>query len=796
MTIEEREKKAKKRARSRAIAQWMWISAGIIIVCVYVFFILVYNGLIGYMPPIKDLKDPKSEYASVIYSSDGVEMGRFFRNKGNHSSNRVYADYDSISNYVFDALVATEDARFEDHSGIDFRALSRVAFKNILLGRKSAGGGSTITQQLAKQLYSTPTTSKKSRIIQKPIEWMIALKLERYYSKEEIIKMYLNQFDFLYNAVGIQTAAHVYFNKSPKELNLQESAMLVGMVKNPSVYNPRLHPEAAKNRRNVVLDQMYKAGKITREERDSVSQLPIELNFRKINHKDGIAPYFREELRRYLTAKKPVRKDYPKWDYARFVTDSTLWETNALYGWVAKNPKADGTYWDIYKDGLRIYTTIDATMQAYADSAVSIQLKDLQRRFDREKGREPATRPYTSNRGELSDAGRKRLIQSAINQSERARVAKLRGLSEAEIEKEFNTPFDMTLFSWNGPVDTVMTPRDSILYTKGILKAGFMAMDPRNGHVKAYVGGPDFSFYQYDMVSTGKRQVGSTIKPFLYARAMEREDITPCTMFSNTQPVFQLSGGRTWMPRNASTSRVGEDVDLRWALTNSNNWISARLIDKIGPKVFAESLKNYGITSKVVATPALSLGAAEISLIEMVSAYSTFANEGMRTQPMFVTSITDSDGLEIANFTPEQSEVITRNAYYRILSMLLGVVDSGTGHRLRSMYGITAPTGGKTGTTNYNADGWFMAFTPSLVAGTWVGGDDKFIHFNSMRDGQGAEMALPIYGRFMQMVYRNPSLGYSQSESFVFPPDVELCPKDIVEEEPEEQDMTSSSLYD
>lgn len=776
-------------AHSWKIVKWMWIGTGIFVGMVYLFFILVYNGIIGYMPPVEELKNPKAQYASIVYSADGAEMGRFYRNTGN----RVYADYDEISRHVVDALVATEDVRFEEHSGVDVRALSRVLFKNMLLGQRNAGGGSTITQQLAKQLYSTPTDGFFTRAVQKPIEWMIAIKLERFYSKEEIIKMYLNQFDFLYNAVGIQSAAQVYFNKKARNLNIQESALLVGMVKNPSLYNPVKAPERALERRNVVLDQMYKANKITLAERDSLMKLPIELNFRVTNHKDGIAPYFREELRRYLTAKRPKRNDYPSWDYARFRTDSVLWATNPLYGWVQKNPKADGTLYDIYSDGLKIYTTIDTTMQAYAEQAVTDQLRNLQARFDKEK-KGTAAYPYTSNTEELSTKARENLIKAAISQSERARVARLRGLSEREIIEEFNVPVKMTIFTWEGPVETEMTPRDSILHVKGILRAGFMAMDPRNGYVKAYVGGPDFRYFQYDMVSTGRRQVGSTMKPFLYTLAME-DGYTPCSTFLNTQPVFSLSNGKTWAPRNSGSARVGEMVDLRWALTNSNNWISARVIDKVGPQRLVNYMENFGITSKLPAVPSLALGPAEISLREMVSAYSAFANEGMRVDPIYVRAIADSDGNIIARFTPNQTEVISRDAYYRILSILLNVVDSGTGNRVRSRYGITAQMGGKTGTTNYNSDGWFMAFTPTLVAGTWVGGDERYVHFNSIRDGQGAEMALPIFGMFMKKVYANPDLGYDQNDIFVFPADVVLCPGLEVEEELEEVTV-DESIFD
>lgn len=760
-------KYARRKRRSRAIARWMWISTAIFVVCLFTFFILIYNGTLGYMPPVKELKNPRSTYASIIYSADGTEMGRFFGS----TSNRVYADFDSISNYVFDALVATEDVRYLEHSGIDFNSLPRVIFKNVIMGQESAGGGSTITQQLAKQLYSTPTNDKKSRLIQKPIEWMIAVKLERYYSKEEIIKMYLNQFDFLNNAVGIQSAAQIYFNKKPKNLNLQESALLVGMVKNPNIYNPKKHPEKALQRRNVVLDQMYKAGKISIKERDSVSRLPIELNFQRVNHKEGMAPYFREEVRRYLTAKRPVRSNYPSWDYARYVTDSTLWADNRLFGWIEKNPKPDGTLWDLYTDGLRIFTTIDDTMQEYAEEAVEEQLKTLQKSFDKQY-KKLASYPYVGK--ELSSKGREKRIKALINQSERARVARARGLNDKQIEKEFNTKTPMTLFSWAGAIDTVMTPRDSILYTKGLLRAGFVAMDPRNGYVKAYVGGADFNFFQYDMVSLGKRQVGSTIKPFLYTLALENGK-TPCSTYLNSRPVIRLNNGQTWSPRNSSYSRVGQQVNLKWALTTSNNWISARIIDELGTQKFIDYLGTYGISSKLPVSPSLSLGVGDISLLEMTSAYTTFANGGMRSQPIFVRRITDKDGNVLADFDPNQTELITRTSYYRILSMLLNVVQNGTGSRLRRNYGITAQTGGKTGTTNDNSDGWFFGFTPSIVAGAWVGGDDRYIHFQTTKEGQGAATALPIYANFMKKVYADETLDYNQNEKFTFPADYTDC---------------------
>ena len=754
-------------AFTQKVVKWMWLGFGGIVAFCIVMFILIYNGIVGYMPPIEELKNPSDRFASMIYSSDGMAMGRFYQSKGN----RVYVDFDEMSPYLTQALIATEDVRFDSHSGIDARAMVRALVMRGILQRKNAGGGSTITQQLAKLLYSPQSSNIVSRAMQKPVEWVIALKLERYYTKDEIIKMYFNQFDFLYNAVGIKSAAFVYFGKEPKDLTVEEAATLVGMLKNPSYFNPVRNPERCQNRRNVVFEQMLKADFITEAEAAELKAKPLTLKFHRIDHKDGIAPYFREELRRIMTAKEPVLSDYPTWNYQAYVDDSIAWETNPLYGWCEKNRKPDGKKYNIYTDGLKIYTTIDSRMQRYAEEAVHEHLSDLQRRFDREK----RGMPYTSNPNELSAAGREKLIRNAIRQSERYRVAKAAGLSDDEITKQFDTPVDMTLFSYNGPVEKTMTPRDSILYVKSFLRTGFMSMDPRNGHVKAYVGGPDFRFFQYDMVSTGRRQIGSTIKPFLYTLAME-SGFSPCSTFLNAQPTYTDAAGNVWSPRNSGRARIGEMVDLRWALTNSNNWISARLINEVGPSRLVNLMHNLGITNKLPSVMSLALGPCEVSVREMVAAYSAFANKGMRVDPIYVTAITDNNGNVLAQFSPNQTEVISETAYYRILSILLNVVDSGTGNRLRrAPYALTAQIGGKTGTTNFNADGWFMGFTPELVSGVWVGGDERYIHFNTMADGQGAEMALPIYGRYMRKVYNDKTLPYSQSTAFAFPPGISLC---------------------
>lgn len=719
------------------------------------------------MPPVEGLLNPEDRFASRLFTSDGVEMGRFYQSR----NNRVYADYSEISPNVINALIATEDERFMQHSGIDIMALSRVLFKTILLRQKNAGGGSTITQQLAKQLYSPESDGLMDRFIQKPVEWAIAVKLERYYTKEEIIKMYLNQFDFLNNAVGIKTAAHVYFNTTPDSLKIEQAAMLVGMAKNPSLYNPVRadRKDAAVGRRNVVLQQMLKADLITEAECDSLCALPLEVKFTKVDHKDGIAPYFREAVRLMMQAKEPRRGDYPDWDQQRFVDDSIQWATNPLYGWVEKNPKPDGTKYNIYTDGLRIYTSIDSRMQKYAEEAVIDHLKNtLQPQFDREKG---SRGPYTTNSAELGQLTPRKLIDRAIRQSERYRVLKNAGMSDAEIMEEFDKPVDMTVFSYDGgQVQKTMSPRDSVVYQKMFLRAGFMSMDPLTGQVKAYVGGPNFHFFQYDMAGVGRRQIGSTVKPFLYTYAFE-EGFTPCDMFLNAQPSITLPTGEVWAPRNTGHARIGEMVDLYWALTNSNNWISARLMSELSPSTLARTMHTFGITNHLDPVVSLCLGPCDVSVREMVTAYTAFSNKGLRVDPIYVTKITDNNGNVISEFTPQYTEVMSQEAYFKMVNILQNVINSGTGSRLRrAPYNITAVMGGKTGTTNYNADGWFMGFTPNLVSGVWVGGDERYIHFNRMAQGQGAAMALPIYGLYMKKVYADKSLPYSQALQFPEPP--------------------------
>lgn len=797
-TVRTKTEAAHRQRRNRIAVKWLWGSFIGLGCLIGLLLLLIYNGVIGYMPPIDELEDPHDKLASVVYASDGkTELGRYFAGAGN----RVYTDYDAVSPYVIDALISTEDVRFEQHSGIDFLALGRTGVKTLLLGDRSSGGGSTITQQLAKQLYSQPSSNLLKRALQKPIEWMISIKLERFYTKDEIINMYLNRFDFLNNAVGIKTASNVYFGKEPGELKAEEAAMLVGMLKNPSYYNPLRYAERTRERRNMVLEQMVKAGRLSRAEADSLKQLPLKLDYHRVDHREGEVPYLREEIRRLMLAKKPVRPDRSKYDsqsayfiaLGNYNTDSTQWEENPLYGWIIKNPKPDGTPYNLYTDGLRIYSTIDLRMQHYAEEAVMSHMGGtLQPAFFQEK-KGQSTGPYTTNNEELSRSGVMRLIRNAKRQSERHRVMKLAGLSEAEMERLWNTPYEMDVFTYvkengryvAGTKTVRMSPYDSLLYMKSILRTGLMSMDPTTGYVKAYVGGVDFNYFQYDMVSQGKRQIGSTAKPFLYTLAMEQE-FTPCSMFPNTQPTYG-----NWSPRNSGKARIGEMVDLRWALTNSNNWISARLLAELQPANLANKMRMFGVTGYIEPTMTLSLGTVDVTVRDMVGAYSTFSSQGMRVDPVYVTRIEDNQGNVIYTAMPHRVDVTGETAYYRILSMLLNVIDSGTGASLRSRYGISAQMGGKTGTTNSNSDAWFMGFTPDLVTGVWVGGDERYIHFNTMAYGQGARAALPIYGMYMQKVYADKTLPYSQDTKFTFPADFSACggsveyqtPSQIVSEE-------------
>lgn len=747
---------------------WILLVVGIL-ACAVLFFAIA-KGWIGYMPPVEDLENPNYKFATEVFSSDNKVLGTYSYSK----ENRVYVGYDELSPYVVNALIATEDVRFAEHSGIDAKALFRAVIKRGILMQKNAGGGSTITQQLSKQLYSPSADNVMERLFQKPIEWVIAVKLERYYTKEEILTMYLNKFDFLNNAVGIKTAAHTYFGCIPKNLKIEEAATLVGMCKNPSLYNPVRYNERSRGRRNVVLDQMRKAGYITAEECDSLQALPLKLKYNRVDHKEGLATYFREYLRGVLTAQKPDKSDYRGWQMQKFYEDSLDWETNPLYGWCNKNKKKDGKPYNLYTDGLKIYTTIDSRMQQYAEEAVTEHLKELQGYFFKEKkGAKKA--PYTFR---LTQEQVDEILGRAMRQSDRYRAMKKAGASEEKIKTAFNTPEEMSVFSWNGEIDTLMTPMDSIRYYKFFLRAGFMSMDPHNGHVKAYVGGPNFHYFQYDMAMVGRRQIGSTMKPYVYALAMEN-GFSPCDEMRHVEFQGFDENGKPWSPRNANRKRYGEMVTLKWGLSNSDNWITARLMSKLNPYELKRLLHSFGVRNREIApTISLCLGPCEISVGEMVSAYTAFPNRGIRVAPLFVTRIEDNEGNVLATFSPEMQEVISESSAYKMLVMLRSVVNEGTAIRVRRL-GIKAEMGGKTGTTNYHSDGWFMGFTPSLVSGCWVGGEDRDIHFDTMIHGQGASMALPIWTKYMRKVYDDKTLGYDESEKFSLPEGYDPC-KDAV----------------
>ena len=754
----------------RKVVKILWIFIALIsLVCVFIFFSIA-KGWIGYMPPVEDLENPNYKFATEVFSEDGKVLGTYSYSK----ENRVFVGYNDLSPNIINALIATEDVRFAEHSGIDAYALTRAIVKRGILMQKNAGGGSTITQQLSKQLYSPSADNVMERLFQKPIEWVIAVKLERYYTKEEILTMYLNKFDFLNNAVGIKTAAFTYFGCEPKDLKIEEAATLVGMCKNPSLYNPVRYNERSRGRRNVVLDQMRKAGYITEAERDSLQALPLKLKYNRVDHKEGLATYFREYLRGVLTAKKPDKANYRGWQMQKYYEDSLDWENNPLFGWCEKNTKKDGTKYNLYTDGLKIYTTLDSRMQQYAEDAVTEHLKELQGYFFKEKkGAKKA--PYTFR---LTQEQVDEILGRAMRLSDRYRLMKKAGATEAEIKKAFDTPEEMSVFSWEGEKDTIMTPMDSIRYYKFFLRAGFMSMDPRSGHVKAYVGGPNYHYFQYDMAMVGRRQVGSTIKPFLYTLAMEN-GFSPCDEVRHVEYTLIDENGKPWTPRNANKKLIGDMVTVKWGLANSDNWITAYLMSKLNPYNLKRLIHTFGVRNRdIVPSVSLCLGPCEISVGEMVSAYTAFPNKGIRVAPLFVTRIEDNDGNVLATFAPEMQEVISVSSAYKMLVMLRAVVNEGTGGRVRRL-GVKADMGGKTGTTNYNADGWFMGFTPSLVSGCWVGGEDRDIHFDTMLHGQGASMALPIWTKYMVKVLGDKSLGYDENETFQLPEGYDPCKDDV-----------------
>ncbi len=760
-------KPRRKKVRTAASKKFMIIFAscfwGIIVIgllTIYMLFHKISNGDVhigGFKLPEKEkLQNPKNKMAAEMFTSDMQPMGRFY------SENRVEVTYDSISPYLIDALIATEDVRFYDHTGIDFKSLFRAV---VFLGK--AGGGSTITQQLAKQMWTPNTNSPFVRAMQKPLEWVVATKLERLFSKEEILTMYLNKFDFLNQAKGIKSAAKIYFNTTPKNLKIEEAAMLVGMCKNPAIYNPRTKPKAALQRRNTVLNQMCKYKYITQAQCDSLKALPIQLKYTPIDHKLGLAPYFREYLRLMLTAKKPdPNSDKYKWNKLQYQIDKRQWDENPLYGWCNKNRKPDGTPYDLYTDGLRIFTTIDSRMQLYAEEAVREHMQELQKEFFNEKKK----KSYAPFSKDLTTSEINTILERAMKQTDRYWVLKHeKELGDAEIRKIFDTPVKMRIFTYDGMKDTTMSPMDSIRWNKHFLRCGFMSMDPHSGAVKAYVGGPNFTNFQYDMVTTGRRQVGSTFKPYLYTLAMD-EGMWPCDSVIN-EPVTLIDGnGIEWTPRDDHDENLGETVTLTWGLMKSSNWITAYLMSLFPPERLVDMLRSFGVEGQLDPVVSLCLGPCELSVEEMVEAYTTFPNKGTRVEPLYVTRIEDHKGNVLATFKPKNYEVISEETSYKMLHMLQSVMDAGgTGYRVRFRYGLKAPIGGKTGTTQNNSDGWFVGFTPSLVSGVWVGGEDRAIHFDKMSLGQGANTSLPIWALYMKKVYADKELGYSESEEFNIP---------------------------
>lgn len=753
--------------KKRKYLIFLWSAFATLVIATIVFFTLLSYGLLGFMPSFEDLENPKSALATDIISEDGVTIGKFY------IENRSQVDFEDMAPCLIQALVSTEDERFYEHSGIDMRGLARVLFKTVILQQKSSGGGSTITQQLAKLLFHEEEIrngqTKWERYTQKLKEWVIAVKLERAYTKEEILAMYLNRAGFIYDAYGIESASWTFFHTNVGNLKPEQAAMLVGMLKNPALYNPIRRPEMVLERRNTVLFQMRRAHHINQAEYDSLKALPLGLDFNRSDHKEGIAPYFREWIRLTLTAPEPKRENYASWQAQKFYEDSLQWVNNPAYGWIHKNPKSDGSLYNIYKDGLKIHTTLDSRLQKFAEQSLEEHLgNELQPKFFQSKSAKGihADMPFSSK---ISKSQAEEIINRAAKNSDRYRALKKAGASEAEITKNFNTATEMKVFSWQGEVDTVLTPMDSIKYHKFFLRAGMMSVDPHNGHIKVYVGGPNFKYFQYDMVSVGKRQVGSTVKPFVYALAM-REGHTPCDLAPNTPQTFQIRDPQgnwtTWTPRNAGDARADEMVSLKWGLANSNNNVTAWVMKQYSPEGVAQLMHDLGVVSHIDPVVSLCLGTSEVTLYEMVSAYSTFANRGVHIEPIAITSIEDKYGNTISQFVSTEKEVMNEEASYMMINLLEGVINQGTGRRLRGpAYQLRNKMGGKTGTTQEHADGWFMSVMPNLVSGVWVGGEDRSIHFDSMNLGQAANMAVPVFGRFALKVFANEGLKHPTSKT-------------------------------
>jgi penicillin-binding protein 1A len=691
----------------------VWIVVLFPLLLIYALIFAIGNNLLGKLPTFEELENPRSSLASEVISADGQVLGKYY------IQNRSNVTYEELSPDLIHALLATEDIRFEQHSGIDLKGILRVAVKTILFGQ-DAGGGSTLTQQLAKNLFPRQRMNKWQLIIQKLKEWIIAVKLERSYTKQEILTMYLNTVEFGHNTYGIKSAARTFFQKTPAQLNAEEAAVLVGLLKGPSVYSPVRNPHNSTIRRNVVLGQMYKYGFITANEYDSLKLLPIKLRYKPDDHHAGLAPYFREVLRL------------------------------ELHQWLSQHKKADGTPYNLYRDGLKIYTTIDSRMQQYAEEAVKEHLSELQKTFfEHWKNRNPFHKAP-----EVLDLGMKR--------SKRYAELKAADISEDSIRKNFHTPLLMSIFTWQGNKDTVMTPWDSMRYYKMILRAGMMSMEPHTGYVRAWVGGINFEHFKYDQVKEGKRQVGSAFKPFLYTLAVQ-EGYSPCFRVPNTPVTIITEAGQAWTPKNAD-DKYGGMVMLKEALAESINTISAFLMKQFGPHATVQMAHKLGIQSPLEAVPSICLGTADLSVFEMTASYSTFANKGVWTQPIYILRIEDKNGVILQEFVPKKVEAISEETAYVMINMMQGVVQYGTSARLRFRYGFTQPMAGKTGTTQNNSDGWYIGITPELVTGVWVGCEDRSVHFRTTQLGQGANMALPIWALYMKKVYADKNLNIYQGD--------------------------------
>ena len=735
------------------IIRWIWAIVVLPIVLLALLILIVWA--FSDIPSMEELERPESKLATQVIAEEGEILTTY------HIENRTFVSYDELAPNLVQATISTEDARFYRHSGIDFKSLARVLVKTLLSRDSSQGGGSTITQQLAKTMYPRGEGRGKLRMVWiKLREWITAVKLERNYTKEEIVDMYLNAVFFGANSYGIHSASAYFFNKKPIDLKAEESAVLVGMVNKPTRYNPVLNPDKALERRNLVLDRMCSSGYLTRHECDSIKQLPIKVYARTADRTTGVGPYFRDMLRRTMNAQKPRRRDYQFVE--EFQADSLRWEDDPIYGWLNKNFKSDGSQYDLDRDGLRIYTTINYKMQVYAEQAIQEHLsKDLQLAFNREL-RSRRNPPYTNGTPQ-------KFINTAMEQarkwSDRYRMMKASGVPETEIMESFTRPVPMRVFTWTSPGyrDTVLTPDDSIRYYKSFLRAAFMAVEPKTGHIRAYVGGPDYRYFKYDNIGQGRRQVGSTVKPFLYSLAME-SGMTPCDQVYNTPPVIMIGKDKTWSPTDLHAD--GTVKELRWGLAASSNSLSAYLMQQFGADAVVREMHKLGISSHIDAVASLCVGSCDLSVYEMVAAYNTFPSSGVYTYPMYVLRIEDSEGNVLGRYTPRRREAISETAAYKMIYMMKGVVDGGTGGRLRHKYGLKGEIAGKTGTTNDNSDGWFVGYTPTITAGVWVGGEDRYVHFNNGALGQGSNMALPIWGIWMKKVLADGTLGISADDKF------------------------------